>query len=184
MKEAKKNALMVVALLILGGSSVQAGEADITPEAAKVEAMQKVSFLSGEWAGEGWFAMGPGERHHFRGREKVEMRLGGTVMVIEGQHWSRTHDGELGPLVHHAMAVVSPAQDGGYDFRSWLLNRDGGAHSAHVEEGAFVWSMQTPRGEMRYTIRLDDEGRWHEIGEMAGKDAQWHQFFEMLLTKD
>ena len=63
------------------------------------------------------------------------------------------------------------------------MNRDGGSFSGRVEDAAFIWGMSTPRGEMRYTIRLDDEGRWHEIGEYQGKDGEWRQFFEMTLEK-
>ena len=41
---------------------------------------------------------------------------------------------------------------------------------------ACYWGFRVP-------ARLDDQGRWHEIGEMSGKDGEWRQFFEMTLTK-
>ena len=153
------------------------------PDPARVEAMKALEFLVGTWEGEGWIAFGPGQRNEFRGREIVELRLEGTVMVIEGIHQASS-PGVAEPItVHHALAVVSPDGEGGYDFRSWLFNREGGEFKGRVEDGAFVWKMTTPRGEMRYTIRLDDRERWHEIGEFQGEDEEWRQFFEMTLLR-
>lgn len=51
------------------------------------------------------------------------------------------------------------------------------------KDGAFVWGMETPMGKMRYTIRLDAQGRWHETGEGSRDGQAWTQFFEMTLTK-
>jgi hypothetical protein len=172
----------VLALLVVALPGVAIGQG-VEPDAAKVEAMQRISFMEGDWAGGGWIALGPEGRRSFRGTEHVEMRLGGTVMLVEGRHWSASDGDSDGALVHHAFAVVSAAADGGYSFQSWLVNRDGGIFSGRFEEGAFIWGMSTPRGEMRYIIRLDDQGRWHEIGEWQGEDGEWRQFFEMTLTK-
>ena len=35
---------------------------------------------------------------------------------------------------------------------------------------------------MRYTIRLDGQGRWHEVGERTTDGETREQFFEMTLA--
>ena len=32
---------------------------------------------------------------------------------------------------------------------------------------AFRWSMKNPQGEIRFTIRLNEQGEWVELGEMS-----------------
>ncbi len=153
------------------------------PDPTAVEAMRPLHFMVGVWEGEGWIQMGPDRREVFAGREVVELRLDGTVMLIEGIH--RSASGEAGEpvVVHHALAVLSPSSDGGYLFRSWLFNREGGEFRGRVEDDAFIWGTTTPRGEMRYTIRLDEQARWHEIGELIGPGGESRQFFEMTLRR-
>lgn len=170
---------LFAALCALSGAPGEAAEA--SPD--KVAAMEKIAFLVGTWEGEGWMATGPDQRAHFKSREVVELRLQGTLMVIEGLHTARGGDDEPPQVVHHAMALVSPREEGGYDFRSWVVGRGGGEFEGRYEDGAFIWGMETPRGKMRYTIRLDDEGRWSEVGEFQADDGSWRPFFGMTLSK-
>ncbi len=152
--------------------------------AKKVTAMKKLEFMVGEWEGDGWTQHGPGPRQRFRGKEIVKMKLGGVALLIEGIHRQPKASEKVPALVHHALAIISVADDGGYRFRSWLATGRTGNFHARVESGAMIWGYKHPRaGEMRYTIRLDDKGRWHEIGEMSRKKGEWVQFFEMTLTK-
>ena len=60
--------------------------------------------LAGDWEGEGWVMAGPNARHEFRGTEKVESRLGGQVLLIEGRHFSKAAPDQK---VHDAIALIS-----------------------------------------------------------------------------
>jgi len=56
--------------------------------AAKREAMQRLAYMVGQWQGEGWIQMG-GPRITFRGGERVQSRLGGITLLVEGDFSSR-----------------------------------------------------------------------------------------------
>ena len=53
------------------------------PNAAQMDEMKKVSFLVGQWKGEGWIDFGQGQRR-FIESESVQSKLGGQVLLIEG----------------------------------------------------------------------------------------------------
>jgi hypothetical protein len=152
--------------------------------AAQKEAMQKVAFLVGDWKGRGWMMMGPGRRAEFTSHETVESRLDGLVLIIEGVHES-SDPARKGAIVHHALAELSwDAQQGAYQFRSHLATGEASDFPGKVVEGAFVWIFQAgPAGTMRYTIKLDAQGRWNEIGERSTDGQSWSQIFGMTLDK-
>jgi hypothetical protein len=171
-------AALFIALAVLAGapSTSEGAEGDTHP-------MDQVSFLVGNWVGDGWMQMGPGGRQTFRGTETVESRLDGRVLIIEGVHESS--DGEqAGEEVHHALAVLSwDEAEGTFRFRSHLASGRSGDFTGRVEDGAFIWGMELPGRSIRYTIGIDDEGRWHEIGVTSTDGETWHQFFEMTLQR-
>jgi hypothetical protein len=170
--------------------SAAAGQAERAAEAAGTESaaaerpaddpMQPLAPMVGEWKGEGWIRMGPGEPVHFDSQERVESRLGGEALFIEGTH--RAKDG--GPLVHQAVALLShDASAGVYRFRTHVHGRGPGDFEGRVEEdGAFVWGGAMGPGQMRYTIRIDGD-RWNEVGEFSQDGETWMPFFEMSLKR-
>lgn len=159
-----------------------AGAADATEHP-----MAALGFLVGEWRGTGWIRMGPGEPHRFNQRETVETRLDGGVILIEGVG----HDPENeDTIVHHAFAVLSySAAEERYVMRAYRGLGDGQTlmvdAEAEVIDGALVWGYEHPQaGLMRYTIREDEEGRWHETGAMSRDGGEtWFPFFEMTLER-
>lgn len=150
---------------------------------AQRAAMSPLSFMVGEWEGEGWMDMGQG-RNAFRSREVVESRLDGLTLIIEGTHHADIPGRTEPMLVHHAVAMITydPSTQG-YKFNSQVHAGGTGTFAGSYEDGAFIWGMQAGPMQMRYTIRLDDEGRWYEIGERSMDGVTWKQFFEMTLSK-
>jgi hypothetical protein len=151
------------------------------------EAARRLSFLIGDWEGDGWIVLGPGQRRTFHQRESVRAAAGGTVVVIDGLGTS-TDAGREGEIVHQAFAVVS------YDSASaklrWRAYRAGGEETVDepvVGGDSLVWGMDLgPRGQggrLRFTIRRTTEGAWHETGEMIAPapNAPSRKFFEMTL---
>ena len=168
--------LTLVLLLLTAVAPALAEEEAADPG---LEAMQAISFFAGEWEGEGWMRRGPGEPVEFRGSEKVESRLGGRVLIIEGLHQAKESD----EVVHHALATVSwDPEAGHYRFRSHLEDGRAGDYTGRLEDGAFIWGFAVPRGEIRYTIRIAD-GHWSEIGEFSADGTQWSQVFGMELDQ-
>ena len=148
-------------------------------------AIDRVDFLVGEWKGEGWIMVGPGERETFDSWERVEEALGGSALLIEGKHFDQdAGDGDA--PVHHAMAVLSWSEAAQkYRFVSSLYDRDGGEFDGWVDdEGRFVWQIELPGRTMRYVIGLDDQGRWVEDGRISmDGGSNWFPFFHMTLER-
>jgi hypothetical protein len=172
----------VIAAVLLAAPVIAAAQAP-APSPARLEAMRKLAFLEGTWKGEGWMQMGP-QRHAFRGAETVTRKLDGLALVVEGNHTAPVAGSKEERVVHSTLGVLAAQDDGTYAFHTWLANGLSGIHKGEWKDGAFVWGMENPRqGQVRYTIRLDAEGRWHETGESSRDGATWTQFFEMKLAK-
>ena len=47
-----------------------------------------------------------------------------------------------------------------------------------------MWGFDYPgAGRVRFTIGLDAQGQWHEVGEFSRDGTQWMQNFEMTLHR-
>lgn len=174
---------LLAGLLLATAVTVPAPAGEAAGSDPGMEAMQALEPLVGHWEGEGWMRMGPGEPNRFHSEETVESRLDGRVLIVEGLHRSGGEGDEEGRVVHHALAVIShDPESGGYRFRSHLADGRGGDFDARMEDGAFVWGTATPRGHIRYTIRIDGD-RWEEVGERSPDGETWQEFFGMSLTR-
>lgn len=149
-----------------------------SPSPARVAAMRKIAFLEGAWKGSAWMQMGP-KREETTSAETVTREVGDNALLVKGVH--RLADGRV---VHDTLGVISANEDGTYSFHTWLANGRSGVQQGELRDGAFVWGMESPAGRIRYTIRLDDKGRWFEIGERSADGAAWTKFFEMTLARE
>jgi hypothetical protein len=147
--------------------------------------MKALDFLVGHWEGSGWIDMGPRGRQTFSGTESVESKLGGLALLVEGVHRGTPPGSTHEVVVHHAPGVLSADESGrGFRFDTWLANAQSATYTAHLANGALVWGGPGPRGgEVRFTIRLDDTGRWQESGEASSDGKNWQPFFAMTLEK-
>jgi hypothetical protein len=164
-------ALLVASLLL---ATAQA--ADTSPSDAEATAIAHLPALIGSWEGDGWMRTGPGDPQRFVSQERVEPRLEGRALIIEGKHYNQDRT----RIVHNALAVVTydPAS-GEYYFLAKVAGQPPGDYRGHLDSDAFIWEMPTPRGKIRYTIRVVNE-QWIEKGEIEGSNG-WQQFFEMTL---
>jgi hypothetical protein len=168
------------ALLSLALPALAAAQppAQPSPSPARVAAMQKIAFLEGNWKGSAWMQMGP-KREETASAETVTREVGGNALLVKGRH--TLPDGRV---VHDTLGVLFASEDGTYGFHTWLGNGRNGIHKGEVKDGAFVWGLESPGMRIRYTIRLDDKGRWFEIGERSPDGATWTKFFEMTLARE
>ena len=141
--------------------------------------MKEAAFLVGTWEGEGNMATQDG-RHEATVREVITPKAGGTVISLEGLG----KDKATGAVVHDAFGVLffDPTTKA-YKMRSFLSSGQGGEFPATIKDGVIVWTMNAGPREIRYTIRLDAQGRWHEVGEIKLEGDAWTKFFEMTLKK-
>jgi hypothetical protein len=171
----------VAVLLLTAGAESSPGQP--AAPAAQRAAMKKLDFLVGQWKGEGWVEFGPGQKRTFQGTEVVDRKLDGLLLAVEGLHRGRVGDKEV--VVHNAFALVSYDDKAGrYRFQAFTGRGNYEDAEAKVSEGQLVWGMKVPQfGEVRYTIKLDDKGRWFETGEVSRDGKTWQQFFEMTLRR-
>src|SRR5262249_46657472 len=101
-------------------------------------------------------------------------------LTITGRHVSAS----TGQVVHDAFAIISPAADGsGYRFKSFLATGPSGEFAGRLDNGAFVWEIDMPKGaKIRYTIRVVDN-EWRETGQYSGDGTQWRDIFGMTLKR-
>jgi hypothetical protein len=140
------------------------------------DAMRAAASMVGRWEGGGTVRRGPGEPEKFVGEEKVEARLDGQLLLIEGNHWNpdRTR------LVHQAFAVLSyDAEAKSYRFRTHLPGGKGGDYPFSVQDGALVWEI--PSAKVRYRITIEGD-QWREVGTIE-RDGKPVEFFEMTLKR-
>jgi hypothetical protein len=146
--------------------------------------MKKLDFLVGQWKGEGWIALG-GPRRKFTSTEIVQRKLDGLLLAIEGLHRGQVGGKKEEGVVHNAFALVSYDDKARrYRFQAFTSRGNYEDAEARVSPRQLVWGMKLPPvGQVRYTIKLDDRGRWFEIGEMSRDGKKWQQFFEMTLQR-
>ena len=174
--------LLLSALPLLAASPVS-GQAP-TPPAAQLEAMKRFDRWVGEWKGSGWVSSGAGQRHEISMDEKVQRRVGGTVLLVEGRGTRKTDSGGV-VVTHEALALLYyDDRVGRYHWNAHDLR--GGAIDVEPKlvDGGFEWGFRAEeRGvTVRFTIRFDEK-RWHEVGEMSADGKTWNKFLEMTLER-
>jgi Protein of unknown function (DUF1579) len=160
-----------------------AGAIRAQPPAGGDDAMSKLAFLVGRWQGEGEFQRGPGAPpQKVQVTEEATTRLDGEVLLLEG-HGTVPGPGGARTPVHNAFAVVShDAATGRYLMRAFTRGGHFVDATAEVGDQRLVWGFDHPQmGTVRYTLTLDEAGRWHEIGEAQHGEGGWARFFEMTL---
>jgi hypothetical protein len=172
-----KHLFVCTALLALS-TAAHAQPPSNVPE--QVKAMQSCAFLAGHWAGEGWAAAGPGQRHTFHETESVEPRLGGLLLLIEG-----AGTGPTGQSTHGALAVMSyDAEQKQYRFRAYEQMGHYTDALAECHDNTLIWTLENGPATIRYTIKLTPQGQWHEVGMLVMKGAPEQQIFEMTLDRN
>ena len=131
--------------------------------------------------------MGQGEPKKSSVDERIEMKLDGTIMVVEGVGKAIDPSTKQEMVVHHAFGVLSYDASGkNYKFKTYLKDgRGADAYFNIIGENKYEWGFDIPSGgKTRYTITLDPiKKTWNEIGEYSRDSASWMKFFEMNLVK-
>jgi hypothetical protein len=177
------NLIIVTVLLML--CSLAGPSLAQSPTGAGSEEMKKLDFLVGQWTGEGWIAVGLGQRRKFKQTEGVQLKVDGALLLIDGLGKGKVPGKQDEVTVHSAFAVVS------YDTKAkafrWRAYRAGGDWvdtDAKVGDRNLEWGFHDERaGDIRFTIAVNQRGQWFEIGEYSRDAKTWQKFFEMTLDK-
>ena len=152
------------------------------PKPETLDALKKVSFITGNWKGTGWIQMGP-QKHTFIQTETVISKVNGTVIQIDGLGVDEKNSDRI---IHQAFAIIS------YDIdnKKYLMKAfkgDGGQIDANVkiiDDHTFEWGFSSPMtGIVKYTISVVNN-KWTEVGEMSRDEGKnWFKYFEMVLVR-
>jgi hypothetical protein len=176
--------IITIICTILGGL-LTGLSAQPTPETHPLKS-EIFAVWAGRWEGSSSLQMGPGEPKKATVDESIQYKLDSTILLIEGIGRHVEPNGTQGPIVHHALAVLSfdPQKDA-YAMRSYLANgQSTDAWFKTQPDGLFQWGFEAPNVNMRYTIRIDTtQLTWHEIGEFSRDGTNWFKVLEMNLKK-
>lgn len=128
---------------------------------------------------------GPGNRQTSHVTETAELKLEGTLLMLEGLGTSKVPNSDEERIVHHALGIVSyDAAAERYLMRAYRAGGQFVDADLSVGDKTLVWGFTEPNaGEIRYTFTLTEAGQWHEIGEISQDGQTWHPFFEMTLKR-
>ena len=176
-------AAIVLAPLSLAAAILFAGRARAQDPQQGVEAqrvaMAKLDYMAGNWRGSGW--MERNGRQTFTGTERVQRKLDGLALLVEGDFVSSS---EPGRSVHKTLAVMYyDPRTSTYRFDTWLAAGSHGEHELELLDDGWRWHLNIPSGTIRYTMRRGTNGQWFEIGERSADGKSWSKFFEMTLEK-
>jgi hypothetical protein len=174
--------IFLVCLLLAGMVSASYAQSS---ETAGKEKMKIFEAWKGRWKGEGAMQAGPGEPKKTNVDETIEYKLDGMILLVEGIGITPNQEGE-NKVVHHAVAILSFNQETKqYQFDTFL--KDGKSTRAWfnvLTDNQYQWGFDTPRGKIKYTIKIDTTtNTWNEIGEFSMDENTWSRFFEMNLKK-
>lgn len=149
---------------------------------ADVEALKRLHRWVGEWSGRGWSQLPGGPRVEFEISESVEMRSGGSVLLVRGEGKSTgpghavTHDG--------VVLVDFDARTRRYRWNGHDIGHDAIEVEPIVRDGGLDWSL-TPeggKGSVRFHIEFD-EREWRESGDLSLDGETWTRFMAMTLER-
>ena len=144
--------------------------------------IERLAFMVGHWRGEAWMQRGP-ERVRTTMTERVERKLDGAVLLVEGLGLVPGPDSTAPRPVHQALAVVTfdPAA-GTYGLRSYIATGQFGDFVLTQVPGGVSWTREVPGGRIRNTAHIGGD-TWHEIGEFSRDGVAWVQIMEMNLRR-
>lgn len=173
-------------VLVLAPVAVSASE-PVGPSAGWEvrEKMKALEFFIGEWEGDGWMQTEQGQRTTFQAHERAEWDIDEEVLVFHGRGVGvdpETGEEHVGHLALGAIAWDAERQ--AYFMWSYARGRGTGYREVEVRDKGLIWHQTTPEGQVRFTMHLDEQGRWTEKGEFTPDDGKtWYPFLGMTLTR-
>jgi hypothetical protein len=148
---------------------------------AQREAMKKLGFLVGKWAGEARLLRWPGEWAELLQTEEAQYKLDGLVLVIEGVGRAKSD----GRSVLRAFGLISYDDESEtYHFRAFNDGRFLETTMKLLEEGSGMsWGFSL--GEIRTSsvLRINERGEWTEAGEISIGTQPAKKFWELTVQR-
>ncbi len=147
---------------------------------AQKEAIKKMNFMVGEWAGTGWADVS-GTHRSFNGEETISSKCDGAILSLEGNH-SMDIQGRKIPI-HNAFGMLRyDEKTKKYHMRAHLANGLENEYEFTATADGYTWSQDHPTwGHVVYTAVFTDK-TWVEYGE-GEKDGKKSRVYEMTMAR-
>jgi len=132
---------------------------------AQREAMKKLGFLVGKWAGEARLLRGPTESVELLQTEEAQYKLDGLILVIEGVGRTKSD----GQPVLRAFGIISHDDEGGtYRLRAFNDGRFLETQMNLLENGeGMTWGFTLGEIRTNSVLRINERGEWTELAEIS-----------------
>lgn len=141
-------------------------------------AMQKLSFLAGRWSGPATVVVGPSRTLHITQTEHVQYKLGGLVLLVEGNGRDSS-----GKTAFSALATIA-YDDASHQYHFRAYN-DGHYLDTElsVTPDGFSWVFTAGPAHVVNTMHLTSAGEWHEVTQTSMNGGPAHDSVEMTLRR-
>lgn len=145
------------------------------------QAMKKLGFLVGRWAGEGRMLRSSGEWIEFTQTEHAEYKLDGLLLVIEGVGHAKSDGRPV--LKAYGIASYDDAT-GKYHMRAFNDGRWLETDITLADKGKeLTWGFAAGDIRTRSTLRLTDAGEWTESHEITIGAQPPRKFMELTVKR-
>ena len=141
--------------------------------------MKKLTFLTGQWNGEGRMLRASGEWVEFTQTERAEYKLDGLLLVIEGVARSKN---DAAPLLQAYGIVSYDDATGTYHMRAFNDGRWLETDTALSDSGKeLTWGFSVGDIRTKSTLRLTANGEWTESHEITIGKQPPKRFMELKV---
>jgi hypothetical protein len=132
---------------------------------AQRDAIKKLDFLVGKWAGEARLLRGPAEWVELLQTEEAQFKLDGLIVVIEGVGRTKA----TGQALLQAFGIISyDDENGTYHLRAFNDGRYLETSLKLLEEGiGMTWGFALGEIRTNSILRINGRGEWTESAEIA-----------------
>jgi hypothetical protein len=164
-----------------------------TPSAVQVEEMKKLDFLTGEWKGKGQeFNLDGSPRNEFTQKAKVQAKAGGASLRITDERKYKTIYQGGSPIYSSSTLDATIYYDEGVKIYRWRgensYGRKNPLEAKLIEARTLQYGMPftvmalPSNGYRKTTIKVTEDGEWHETIEVWYRD-DWFKAEESILKK-
>lgn len=152
-----------------------------TPDTdAQREAMKKIDFLVGKWAGQARVLRGSGEPLELAQTEEAQYKLNGLILTIEGTGRSKAD----GRVALQALGVVSyDDATRTYHMRAYNDGRYMETEVRLTEDGkGITWGFALGEIKTSSVQRINEKGEWTELTEITIGSQPARKYMELTLS--
>jgi hypothetical protein len=150
--------------------------------AAQREAMKKLGFLVGKWAGEARLRRGPSEFVELLQTEEAQYKLDGLILVIEGVGRARSG----GQPLLQAFGIISYDDESGtYLLRAFNDGRFLETPLKLLEEGqGMTWGFALGEIRTNSVLQINERGEWTEFAEISMGSQAPKRLLELTVRRE